>query len=254
MLQTSSKGEQTLFVTYVPYVDGWTQPHSQPIEFYVADNGAVPGICNLCGGSVTNKELHLAMEINVGVKGAGTYCGGPVGPNCIETVLQEHKTTFMAGNKVRFVHDIENGGLSTKLIPSEDKPIKAVINPCLFEDRSHNEEKENVIKLPDSFLGNPEINKSHKIEGLPGAELKVIPNPFNSSVMIAYTVISGNNNSQVAIRLYGITGNLISTIFEGVASDGNYSVCFDTNKLSPGLYYFELSIDNRRITKKAGRF
>jgi len=71
------------------------------------------------------------------------------------------------------------------------------------------------------------------------------PNPFNPSTTIKYTVpsviASGAKQSQfVTLKVYDILGNEIATLVNEEKSAGSYEVKFDANRLSSGVYFYQL--------------
>jgi len=63
------------------------------------------------------------------------------------------------------------------------------------------------------------------------------PNPFNPTTNIQFSV-SGNN--LVILKVYDITGKLISTLVSQNLNAGTYNVDFDASKLTSGIYFYRL--------------
>ena len=63
------------------------------------------------------------------------------------------------------------------------------------------------------------------------------PNPFNPTTSIKYTVPS---NEYVTLKVYDILGNEVATLVNERKESGNYTVNFDGDKLSSGLYIYKL--------------
>ncbi|HOG76491.1 MAG TPA: T9SS type A sorting domain-containing protein, partial [Candidatus Marinimicrobia bacterium] len=73
------------------------------------------------------------------------------------------------------------------------------------------------------------------------------PNPFNPTTTIGYQLpISG----YLTLKVYNLLGQEVATIFEGVQSAGNYSVTFDANGLTGGIYFYQLKAGNFVENKK----
>lgn len=85
-----------------------------------------------------------------------------------------------------------------------------------------------------------------------GFELKQnYPNPFNPSTIIEFSIPRGTEiNSLVLIKLYGILGNEVKTIFDEVKEPGNYKVAFNASDLPSGVYFYKLMTENFSSTKK----
>ena len=67
-----------------------------------------------------------------------------------------------------------------------------------------------------------------------------------------YTLISFaiNNNGKVRINLYDMQGNLVQTIFDGFKELGVHGIPFETSKLIPGNYFYNVIHNNEVVTKK----
>jgi len=73
------------------------------------------------------------------------------------------------------------------------------------------------------------------------------PNPFNPVTKINYSVpVTGF----VSLKVYDITGRLMSVIVNEVKSPGYYTVDFNGNSLSSGVYFYKLEGINFSQTKK----
>jgi hypothetical protein len=73
------------------------------------------------------------------------------------------------------------------------------------------------------------------------------PNPFNPSTTISYSV---PKNSFVTIKVYDILGKEITTLVNGEKSAGNYSLQFNGNGLSSGIYFYRMQAGSFVQTKK----
>ena len=78
------------------------------------------------------------------------------------------------------------------------------------------------------------------------------PNPFNPSTIIKYDIA---NAGKVSLKIYSVTGALVSELVNRHQSSGRYSVVWDgTNlsgdKLSSGIYLYKLqTTDYQKIGK-----
>jgi len=73
------------------------------------------------------------------------------------------------------------------------------------------------------------------------------PNPFNPSTQIKYSI---NNPGNVVLQIFDISGRLIKTLFASYQNVGNYSVNFNGNNLSSGIYIYRLSVNGLKKQKK----
>ena len=73
------------------------------------------------------------------------------------------------------------------------------------------------------------------------------PNPFNPKTIINYQCSISN---YVTLKVFDALGNTIATLVNEKQKPGSYSVEFDANDLSSGIYYYTLSSGNYSVTKK----
>lgn len=79
------------------------------------------------------------------------------------------------------------------------------------------------------------------------------PNPFNSSTTINFR-IPGNNqyfekNKNVKLIVYDALGGEISILFNEIVAAGEYSITFNAQDLSSGVYFYTLISDLKIISK-----
>ena len=73
------------------------------------------------------------------------------------------------------------------------------------------------------------------------------PNPFNPETTIEYSVdVSG----MVELAIYDINGRLVSTLYSGLLSSGNYTAVWDASSQPSGLYIAQLTSGNTVQTTK----
>jgi hypothetical protein len=73
------------------------------------------------------------------------------------------------------------------------------------------------------------------------------PNPFNPSTNIVYSVPADGN---VALKVYDILGNEVSTLVDEFKQAGTFDVSFNGSNLSSGVYYYQLTAGEMTTTKK----
>jgi hypothetical protein len=79
------------------------------------------------------------------------------------------------------------------------------------------------------------------------ANLNVYPNPATN---VANVLINLNETSDVNINVFDISGKMIESQSYGNLSTGAHLFNFDVNKYNQGLYFFEVSSGNNRVTKR----
>jgi hypothetical protein len=73
------------------------------------------------------------------------------------------------------------------------------------------------------------------------------PNPFNPVTQIDYNI---SNTSYVVLRVYDIMGQLITTLVDGLQSEGQYEVQWQAKDLPSGIYLYRLEAGGFSETKK----
>jgi endo-1,4-beta-xylanase len=73
------------------------------------------------------------------------------------------------------------------------------------------------------------------------------PNPFNPSTTIQYYVAS---SSKVILKVYDVLGKEIRTLVDKIQSAGSYSVQFNGEDISSGIYFYRLIAGDFISTKK----
>ncbi|MCH8523140.1 MAG: M12 family metallo-peptidase [Balneolales bacterium] len=73
------------------------------------------------------------------------------------------------------------------------------------------------------------------------------PNPFNPATNIRFSL---PESSPVQLRVFDVTGRVVSTLVNEVRGAGEHQVAFDASALSSGVYMYELRTSEATITRK----
>ncbi|MGB5531120.1 MAG: T9SS type A sorting domain-containing protein, partial [Ignavibacteriaceae bacterium] len=73
------------------------------------------------------------------------------------------------------------------------------------------------------------------------------PNPFNPFTVIGYSIKEEGN---VELIIYDVLGKVVEKIVDERKTAGNYSTQFDASKLSSGIYFYSLRVNDFVNTKK----
>lgn len=75
------------------------------------------------------------------------------------------------------------------------------------------------------------------------------PNPFNPTTQIQFSLTSAQ---QVNLDVYNVVGQRVATLLNDVSRGaGSHTVTFDASKLSSGVYFYRLSLqDGEQLTRK----
>ena len=76
----------------------------------------------------------------------------------------------------------------------------------------------------------------------------IYPNPFNPVTQIDYDV---NLAGQVRLSIYNVLGQEVAVLHDSYSPEGSYSVNWDANALSSGVYYVRMLMNGQMETKKA---
>lgn len=103
-----------------------------------------------------------------------------------------------------------------------------------------------------SVISNDTIPKNSfvvSITGLPiDFELKQnYPNPFNPNTRISYSLPS---TQQTSLKVYNSIGELVQILVDEVQDGGKYTINFNANNISAGVYFYQLISGSNIQTKK----
>lgn len=73
------------------------------------------------------------------------------------------------------------------------------------------------------------------------------PNPFNPTTTIRYSLPT---SAFVSLKLFGVLGNEIATLIDGLQRAGSHSIEFDATDLASGVYFYRLQAGGFNDTKK----
>jgi hypothetical protein len=76
----------------------------------------------------------------------------------------------------------------------------------------------------------------------PSTKLTVYPNPSAENASIRFHMEAGE---KVLVNLISVTGGLVKNIYWGISIQGENIIDLDTDQLSSGLYFIELSVDDK---------
>ena len=73
------------------------------------------------------------------------------------------------------------------------------------------------------------------------------PNPFNPSTKIEYQL---PKDGRVAIKVFNVLGQEVRTLVDEIKEAGYYTIEFNSNGLSSGIYFYSLFTGNYKMIKK----
>ena len=99
-----------------------------------------------------------------------------------------------------------------------------------------------IFAIVDTTVGS--INDNYFINGIKLSQNQ--PNPVNNTTLVQYEI---ENNANVSLEIYDVTGRMILNVDEGYQLSGIHNIQIDADKLSGGTYYYSLKAGNNRLTK-----
>jgi hypothetical protein len=66
---------------------------------------------------------------------------------------------------------------------------------------------------------------------------QAVPNPFNPSTTISYSVAE---TAMASLTVYDLAGHAVATLVDGMVEAGSHSVVFDGSQLASGVYFYTL--------------
>ena len=91
---------------------------------------------------------------------------------------------------------------------------------------------------------NAASNTEHRT---PNTGLRIAPNPFSGTTTITYSLPSAGN---IALKLYDVTGALVSTLRSGLSPAGSQTAHIDAAKFARGIYVLKLESESGTTTRK----
>lgn len=80
------------------------------------------------------------------------------------------------------------------------------------------------------------------------------PNPFNASTIINYQLPrqAGSSTAGVIVKLalYDVTGKEVAVLVNEIKKAGYYEAEFDGSNLTSGVYFYQLSVNNKALATK----
>jgi len=119
-----------------------------------------------------------------------------------------------------------------------------------FEDKNLPEGKYQYRLKQIDFDGTISYSKIVEVEIKSPANFSLdqnYPNPFNPTTTIKFSI---PNNDFVAIKIYDVLGNEVSTVLDGYTQTGNYEIEFNATDIPSGTYFYQLRTGNYIETKK----
>ena len=79
-------------------------------------------------------------------------------------------------------------------------------------------------------------------------EISFFPNPVKGEGTFTYNITS--ENVQVRLEVLDLSGRIVETLINNTVNEGDYTVTFNTEALSPGVYYYRFNTADQLKTGK----
>lgn len=157
------------------------------------------------------------------------------------------------------IHNGQTGQVEFTVDWDNNPPYSSLITDPIVGDLDQDGRDELVLSFADrtiayEYIGQgTDLNKSQIMNVPKSAELfQNYPNPFNPSTKINYSI---KESGEVKITIFNEVGQQIKTLVDEVKSPGNYTIEWDGmdsngNRLSSGLYFYQLKVGNSTSEKK----
>jgi S-formylglutathione hydrolase FrmB len=99
----------------------------------------------------------------------------------------------------------------------------------------------------DSLLGPPTLGIQGASNQTVNLDLQCFPNPFENTTDLVYTC---NTSCEIEISIYDLYGRKVKTLFEGRKAKGKHKIRWNSNDLSPGVYFIHLFTNEGRASQK----
>lgn len=207
-----------------------------------------------CGGGCTPPEITISIQ----PQAPYVYVNVSPGWNTHFWYVDSLGTQQMV-NQGRFVIFDENSSVGsiwvtyhplTPPAPAQILPLDSAVTleaqefylTCYISQISG---VDSLSQLFSAQVGLP-VQQTETVQ-IPGQQLQVYPNPFNSDSRIRFVSQSA---SPVEIELYNILGQKLQTIYSGRIEPGTFEIPWSPSSLPAGVYFISATQDNRsRITK-----
>ncbi|QQS36625.1 MAG: T9SS type A sorting domain-containing protein [Ignavibacteriales bacterium] len=187
-------------------------------------------------GMVPVSPIYVTFNINPGEPGGGPPSGfksdGTGRTHNVPATLPEDDSysplwvvNIYDNADFDMVHDLASAQMANILAAGA-----AIVNCPIVLNESATSVEETGEGIPENF----ELGQN-------------FPNPFNPSTTIKFSLPS---NEFVSLKIFNSIGQEVSELVNQTLPAGSYSINFDAENLSSGIYFYTLSSNNFKSTKK----
>nr|MBP9212877.1 S8 family peptidase [Bacteroidota bacterium] len=139
-----------------------------------------------------------------------------------------------------------NSGKYTAVIPASAAAPKFYVRAVDAENKPRTSPYTSPADLYDAKSGTLIVGPK---QGIPSSFVLYpnYPNPFNPSTVISYDVPA---TGPVTLKVFDLLGREVRTLVQEVQTPRNYSVRFDADGLSSGVYLYRLQLGDRVLSSR----
>jgi len=170
-----------------------------------------------------------AIDYNSSTGRAYIYYGGYNMDNTADLTLTGEGTSNQFGYSVSGAGDVNNDGYAEVIIGASGYPKNGKAYIYAFDSTSQKIEITSAHVTCEFGLRAP------------------YPNPFNPSVTLSYSL---TNDVQTSLKVYNMRGQLVAILVDSYQNGGTYSLNWQPQNLSTGIYIVRLESGNKTNMKK----
>ena len=194
---------------------------------------------------LTESNLIYSQTGNSSCTGSPTYEHDHVVKSMMNGDIGElvNSGSWTTGTEV-----IRNINYVVPVSPQVDVPENCDINIFVYKSGASISSTNHVQQaLRTSLTGTTGITNNNSATPKNYTLTQNYPNPFNPTTNFSFSI---PNNENVSLKIYDILGNVVDTYVDGYLNAGTYSVVFDGNNLSSGIYFYTLNTGSFSETKR----
>jgi photosystem II stability/assembly factor-like uncharacterized protein len=198
-------------------------------------------------GSVNNINIGVFRVNNTSA--AGQISGGVFRSVVADTNVIDYAVVYakLGGEFKGFASSISNGDYDVKNLVNATYEIHA--SRLGYQSQTFQYVHNNNTDSLNIFMSPLVTGISQNGSLIPsGYDLKQnYPNPFNPSTKIFFSI---PKNAFVMLKVYDVTGRLMTTLMNDFQNAGNYTVDFNAGNLSSGIYFYTIEANGFTATRK----
>lgn len=217
-------------------------------------NSSTPPPAFYYNGEPEQMCAPVATQATYMTKNGSTACAGAVGRQDGKYFIKYMDAAIAADVKFVFIHSwnewcAQNFGTQSNPVFTDlwKTEYSADIEP-MYEGHGWQYYDLMCEKIAEFKSSTTKINSGSKADIINDFKIEQnYPNPFNSSTTIKYTIPSSD---YITLKIYDINGEEIQSLVDKYQEPGAYTVKFNPENLSSGVYFYRLQTQKNIIQTK----